>query len=83
MKSTTVRQVKELTTTFQPDMLEPNTEADMIFSALADLTAECQNYGKVYAVGPPDPSKCHATGKGVDTAVLGGEVHCCSSNTEL
>ena len=32
MKSTTARQVKELTTTFQPDMLEPNTEADMIFA---------------------------------------------------
>ena len=71
MKSTTVRQVKELTTTFQPDMLEPNTEADIIFSALADLTAECQNYGKVYAAGPPDPSKCCATGKGVDTAAVG------------
>ena len=71
MKSTTVRQVKELTTTFQPDMLEPNTEANIIFSALADLTAECQNYGKVYAAGSPDPSKCCATGKGVDTAAVG------------
>ena len=64
MKSTTVRQVKELTTTFQPDMLEPNTEADMIFSAIADFTAECQKFGIVYAAAsPPDPSKCCVTGR--------------------
>ena len=38
MKTNTVHQVKELTTPFQPDTLKPNTEADMVFSALADLT---------------------------------------------
>ncbi len=70
MKDTTVRQVKEMTTTFKPDILEPSTEADMIFSALKDLNAECRNCGKVYAAGPPDPSKCYATGKGVDKAVV-------------
>ncbi len=69
MKSTTVRQVKELTTTFQPDMLEPYKEANMIFSALEDLSIECQNYGKVYETGPPDCSKCSAIGKGA--AVVG------------
>ena len=66
-----VRQVKELITIFQTDMLEPKPEADIIFTALADLTAECQNYGIVYAAGSPDPSKCCATGKGVDTAAVG------------
>ena len=71
MKSNTIRQVNELTTTFQPNMLEPDTEADMIFSALADLTAECQNYGKVYVPGPPDPSKCSAIGIGVGISALG------------
>ncbi len=72
MKNTTVlRQVKELTNTFQPDMLVPNTEADMIFSVLADLSAECQSYGKLYATGSPDPSKCCTTGKGSDTAEVG------------
>ncbi len=70
-KSSTVRQVKELTTTFQPDMLEPTTEADIMFLALNDLSNECRKYGKVYAAGSPNPSTCSATGKGVDTAVVG------------
>ena len=38
-----------LITPLQKDTLEPNTEANMIFSALADMTAICQNYGEVIA----------------------------------
>ena len=68
MKTNTVHQVKELTTPFQQDTLKPNTEADMVFSALADLTAMCQSYGQVFTPGSPDPSKCHTTGK---VAVVG------------
>ena len=71
MKTNTVHQVKELTTPFQPDTLKPNTEADLVFSALADLTATCQSYGQVFASGSPDPSKCHTTGKGLEVAVVG------------
>ena len=71
MKMSTVQQVKELTTPFQPDMMKPNTEADMVFSALADMTAMCQNYGQVYESGVPDPSKCHITGNGVGVAAVG------------
>ena len=71
MKTNTVHQVKELTTPFQPDTLKPNTEADMVFSALADLTAMCQSYGQVFASGSPDPSKCHITGKRFEVAVVG------------
>ena len=71
MKINTVHQVKELTTPFQPDTLKPNTEADMVFSALADLTAMCQSYGQVFPSGLPDLSKCHTTGKGLEVAVVG------------
>ena len=71
MKANTVHQMKELITPFQPDTLKPNIEADMVFSALADLTAACKNYGQVYIPGSPDPSKCHATGKGLEVAVVG------------
>ena len=71
MKANTVRQVKELTTPFQPDFLEPNTNADIIFSAPADMTALCQNYGQVFLAGSPDPSKCHIAGKGAEAAVVG------------
>ena len=71
MKTNTVHQVKELTTPFQPDTLKPNTEADLVFSALADLTAMCQSYGQIFPSGSPDPSKCHTTGKGFEVAVVG------------
>ena len=71
MKTNTVHQVKELTTPFQPDTLKPNTEVDMVFSALADLTAMCQSYGQVFASGSPDPLKCHTTGEGLEVAIEG------------
>ena len=69
MKTNTAHQVKELTTSFKADNLKHNTEADMVFSALADLTAMCQSYGQVFSSGSPDPSKCHTTGKGLEVAV--------------
>ena len=68
MKANTVQQVKELTTPFQQDMLKPNTEADMIFSALSDMTAMCQDYGKVISPDLLDPSNCQVAGKGVEAA---------------
>ena len=68
MKINTDRQVKELTTPFPPDILEPSTDADIAFSAQGDMTAACQNYGQVFAAGLPDPSKCHVAGK---VAVVG------------
>ena len=71
MKANTVRRVKELTTPFQPDFLEPNTKADIVFSAPTDMTAVRQNYGQVFSPGSPDPSKCHIAGKGAEAAVVG------------
>ena len=56
MKTTIIKQVKELTATFQPDVLKPNTEADIEFIMSADITAMCQNYGQVRIRGSPDPS---------------------------
>ena len=57
MKRDIVKQVKELTTPFQPDILKPNTEADirLFFSPEA-----CCNYGKVYAEEELDPSQCQS-----------------------
>ena len=71
MKTRIVKQVKELTSAFQPDTLKPNTEADITFSISPDVTAACQNYGEVYTARDPDPSKCHTTGKGLEEAVVG------------
>ena len=72
MKANIVAQVKELTTPFQPDTLEPNTEADIIFSTLADMATKCQKYGQVFAPGLPDPDKCRVT-KGVEAAAAVGK----------
>ena len=71
MKAAVVKQVKELITTFSPDLLEPSKKADMTFSAPTDFVAACQKYGQVSAPDFPDPSKCHTTGKGTETAVVG------------
>ena len=71
IKTNTFSQVKELNTSFQPDILEPNTDANIIFSASTDMTAACQNYGLVFAAGLPDPSKCHVSGKVAEVAVVG------------
>ena len=71
MKTNTVRQVKELTTPFQPDILMFDTKADAVFSIPADITAMCRDYGLLYL--PVDPSKCHITGKGAAVTSVGEE----------
>jgi tripartite motif-containing protein 2/3/tripartite motif-containing protein 71 len=73
MKTNPVEQIKELTTPFQPDFLEPNTKADIAFSASTDMTALCRNYGQVFSPGSPDPSKCHIPGRGTGLSALVGE----------
>ena len=73
MKANTLTQVKELTTPFQSDILEPYAKADVRFSASADMLAMCRNYGQVFSPGSPDPSRCHITGKGAEFTVQVGE----------
>ena len=73
MKANTLTQVKELTTPFQSDILEPNAKADVRFSASADMPAVCRNYGQVFSPGSPDPSRCQITGKGAEFTVQVGE----------
>ena len=71
MKQMIVKQAKELTTTFPPDMLKPSTKVDMAFSASTDVATACQNYGQVLTPNSPDPSRCCVTGKGIEAAVVG------------
>ena len=71
MKTRIVKQVKKLTSAFQPDILKPITEADIAFSVSPDVTAVCQNYGELCAARDPDPLRCHATGKGLKEADVG------------
>ncbi len=71
MKTTIVKQVKELTTPVQPHLLKLNAEADITFSTSPDISVQCQEYGKISSPGSPDPSRCHATDKGLEVAVVG------------
>ena len=71
MKTTVLKQVKELTTTVQPCALRPNTKADIEFSTSANITDLCHRFGQVSTLDSPDPSKCHATGKGLQAGIVG------------
>ena len=71
MKVNTAHKVRELTAPFTRGFLKPSTGADVVFLALADMAALCSSYGQVYATGSPDPSKCHASGKGLEEATVG------------
>ena len=71
MKSNVAKQVKELTTEFQPDILKYEREADIIFKTSTDVSIACQNYGTVYTPSTPDPFKCYALGKGLENAEVG------------
>lgn len=68
-KAKTKAQIQELTTPFQPDTLTPNTKVDVVFLEQGDVTTRCQNYGRVFAPGQPDPSRCHVTGIGTEVVV--------------
>ena len=62
MKRAVVKQVKELTMHhILTRLVGPQQESR---HDISDFVAACQKYGQVSAPGFPDPSKCHATGKG-------------------
>ncbi len=69
MKNAIDRQVKELTIPFQQDLLKPNIMVDTTFSISPDVTSICKTFGKIGS--PLDPSSCYATGKGLETAMVG------------
>ena len=71
MWKTIFHQAKELTTKFQPSFLKPCTEPDMMFSAPGDATTVLQQYGDVSSMSMVNPAKCHAMGRGLETATVG------------
>jgi tripartite motif-containing protein 2/3/tripartite motif-containing protein 71 len=57
--------IEELTIPLQPDILKPNTDADITFSTSTDMIATCQNYGELSA-------NSHASVTGEDTLAVVG-----------
>ena len=70
MKKAVMKQIKEMTSNFKPDMLLPCEPADIKFMASSDFASACQQFGRVY-LQEVSPEKCHATGKGLEVAKLG------------
>ena len=60
-KPRTVSQVKELTTPFQPDFLEPKSNGDMEFIFPSKLTEVCRNYGQLVSKDLPSLSSERCT----------------------
>ena len=72
MKTNIVKQVNELTTTFQPDILKPSTEADVAFSTSANLPTLLQTCHNVFTPQDRvDPSKCHTLQKSLESITVG------------
>ena len=69
-KKPVVQQIEEMTAEFKPELLVPAEQADLKFTANAELTPACSQFGKIY-VSVVSPEKCHATGKGLEVAAVG------------
>ena len=70
MKKVVVKQIKEMTDNFKPDMLPPCELANVRFILSPNFTQACQQFGEVY-LQQVFPEKCSATGKGLEVAKLG------------
>ena len=71
MKNGVMKQIKEMTDNFKPDMLPPCENANVKFtSSLPTQVSQLQQFGEVY-LQKASPEKCYATGKGLETAEPG------------
>ena len=68
MKTTLVKQVKDLTTAFKPDTLELYTDADMRFLSSHVAAEACRAHGLVATY---DPSQWYTISKVTDVATVG------------
>ena len=70
MKKVVVKQIKEMTDNFKPDMLPPCEPANVRFISFPEIIQACQQFGRVF-LQHVCPDKCYATGKGLEVAKLG------------
>ena len=67
IKKTIMKQIKEMTDNFKPDVLSPCEQADIKFIPSPKLAQACQQFGDV-CVNLVSPENCYATGKGIKVA---------------
>ena len=70
MKKAVMKQIKEMTDNFKPDILTPCEPANVKFIPSPELIQACQQFGEVY-LQKVSPEKCYATSKGLEVAKLG------------
>ena len=70
MKKAVVKQIKEMTDNFKPDLLPPCELANVKFIPSPELIQACQQFGEVY-LQKVFVQKCHVTGKGLEVAEPG------------
>ena len=73
IKKTVMKQIKEMTDNFKPDVLSPCEQADIKFIPSPKLAQACQQFGDV-RVNLVSPENCYATGKGIKVAEVGERV---------
>ena len=71
IKTTLVKQVKDLTTAFKPDTMRFYTTANIKFSSSHTAAEACRSYGLVSSPWTPDPSQWYAISKVTDVATVG------------
>ena len=72
MKKIVVKQMKEMTDSFKPDILQPCELANVKFSTSPQLTQVCQEFGRVF-LEQTFPKKCYKIGKDLEVAKLDKE----------
>ena len=71
MRKSFVQQVQDVTSSFKPESLVPEEEADLEFvSDQNEITQICQQFGQLIA-NPVCHAKCHAEGTGLHVAMVG------------
>ena len=67
-KKAVMKQVKEVTTSFNEDTMSPCESADVRFTASSqELMSAYQQFGEVF-IEEASPERCYATGKGLEVA---------------
>ena len=69
IKKTVMKQIKEMTDNFKPDLLPLCESANLKFTASSEFIQTCRQLGDIF-LSDISPENCYATGKGLEVAEL-------------